>query len=253
MNADPIVRIFPDAAALAAGAAARVAELSAESISARGRFSIAFSGGSTPLALYSVLATEYHDRISWPRVHAWLGDERCVPHDHHDSNARMIARALLDHVPMPPLNIHLVPTALPPTAAADEYERALRAFDPRAPFDLVLLGLGADGHTASLVPGSPALCAGDRWTVSTLAPPTSPVRDRVSITLPLIAISPHALFLVSGKDKSAVVARALNRLGGPGSKPPAALVRSINPVEWYLDAPAAGTAVPSTPATTPSR
>ncbi len=234
----PIFRVHPPGEPFIIAAAARIAEIAAQAVRARGRFSLALSGGSTPGAIYRHLARHAREQIEWPATHVWWGDERCVPHDHKDSNTRAAREALLDHVPIPAANVHLVPTHLAPDACAAEYERELRAFDRRTPLDLTLLGLGADGHTASLFPGGTALAERDQWVVHTAAPPASPVRDRVSFTLPLIGSSRRAVFLVTGAEKRDVVRRVLAaRAGDPLL--PASLVRARDPVEWLVDSGAA--------------
>lgn len=234
----PLVRVFPTVEATVAAAANRIAAIAAESVAARGRFSVALSGGSTPVALYRLLARDFRDRVDWARVHAWWGDERCVPHTDKDSNARAAREALLNHVPIPAAGIRAVPTELPPVEAAAAYERALRNFDPASPLDLVLLGMGADGHTASLFPGDDALNEKNRWAINVQAPPSSPVRDRVTLTLPLIATALHALFLVTGAEKHDTLARVLS----PDDRDllPAAMVRCRGPVEWLIDNAAGG-------------
>jgi len=236
---DPAPRIhtFPTVEAAIAAAANRIAAVAAESITARDRFSIALSGGSTPAALFRLLARDFRARIDWPRTHAWWGDERCVPHDHKDSNTRMARETLLDHVPIPASNVHTVPTQLAPAEAAAAYEQSLRAFDPVSPIDLVLLGMGTDGHTASLFPGEPTLDERDRWAVHATAPAASPVRDRITFTLPLIATGRHAMFLATGAEKRDMIARVI---GARDQSLPAARVRSRSPVEWFMDRAASG-------------
>ncbi len=223
----PILERFADPGALARAAAEEVARRAEEAVAARGAFTRALAGGSTPRALYRLLADPrepYRARIRWPAVHAFFGDERAVPADSPDSNARMAREALLDHVPL--ASVHRIPGELGAEAAADRCEADLRAHFGEVPFprfDLVLLGLGGDGHTASLFPGSPALGERQRWAVAGPAglPPRVP---RVTLTLPVLDAARAALFLVAGADK----ATALRRLVRPaaGEEPiPAARVR----------------------------
>lgn len=155
------VKIVPDNAALAHTAAQEFHRLAEAAVRARGRFSVALSGGNTPRAVYSLLAGE-HRQLPWDGIHIFFGDERHVPPDDPDSNFRMASESLLSKVPIPQKNVHRIRAELDAEAAAKEYEQELREFFqlmdhgwPR--FDLVLLGLGDDGHTASLFPGSKAL------------------------------------------------------------------------------------------------
>ncbi len=157
-----VTRIFSDSADLSQAAAEHIVGLAAASIDQRGNFSFVLSGGSTPRGLYALLASDgFADRIDWARVFVFWGDERCVPPNHADSNYRMAREALLDHVPLPAGNIHRMAGEIDPQAAAEGYDRLLHAFFAptlaRPRFDLVLLGMGADGHTASLFPGTDAL------------------------------------------------------------------------------------------------
>jgi len=238
------VRVFPTSQELHRAAAERIVELARRAIESMGRFSLALSGGSTPKDTYAELAKHYATAVAWEHVHFWWSDERCVPHDHEHSNARLATEALLRHIPAAKANIHRVPTHLAPQEAAAAYERELRAFDPVAPLDLTLLGLGTDGHTASLFPGSPALDERTRWVVAARAPQGAPVGDRVTFTLPLLATSRRGLFLVSGAEKRSVVEQVLGT-GSPGGAPvhPAARVAPQSPPECFLDSSAAGHAV----------
>ena len=156
--------VYPDGAGLARAAAAHFVELAAQAIEARGRFAVALSGGSTPRATYSLLASaEFAPRpstllrpgVDWSRIHVFWGDERCVPPDHPDSNYAMAREVLLDQVPSPRHNVHRIRAELPPPQAAALYQRKLEAvLGTEGRFDLILLGMGADGHTASLFPGT---------------------------------------------------------------------------------------------------
>src|SRR5215472_5551805 len=162
--------VFPSAEAVTRAAADRFASVAAESIAARGRFSVVLSGGSTPRGAYQLLANEpYAHQIDWARTFIFFGDERCVPPDHPDSNFRMANEALLSRVPIPPGNIKRMAGEGDPNASAAAYEADLRAWFGRADWprlDLVFLGMGDDGHTASLFPGSAALQETARWVVA---------------------------------------------------------------------------------------
>ena len=163
------VRIFPDSRRLAIVAVEHFVALAGEAIAARGLFAVALAGGSTPRAAYMLLATEeYAVRVDWGRVHVFWGDERCVPPAHMDSNYRMARETLLDGVPLPAQNVHRMHGEMIPEDAASDYEKTLRLFfgDDLPRFDLVLLGMGSDGHTASLFPGMAILREERRWAVA---------------------------------------------------------------------------------------
>ena len=164
------VTVYPDHLSFVDGAAAFIAGLAVESIAARGRFTIALSGGSTPRPIYARLAAADHaERIDWGKVHVFFSDERCVPPDDAASNYRMAREALLDHVPLPPANIHRMRGEEDPALAALAYEQDLQGLfrTSAAPaFDLICLGMGDDGHTASLFPGTAALRERERWVVA---------------------------------------------------------------------------------------
>ncbi|MGE4056340.1 MAG: 6-phosphogluconolactonase, partial [Vicinamibacterales bacterium] len=203
----PDVRVFPDADTLGLRAAEAVAETINAAVRSTGRCFLVLSGGSTPRILYGVLASQFRDQIPWERVHLFWGDERYVAQTDAHSNYRMAAAALLDHVPCPAANVHPMPTHLTAAdAAAREYEATLRRyFSSESPrFDLVLLGLGTEGHTASLFPGSSALAERTRWVVAVTVPAEPPVR--LTLTLPALTGSAHTYVLVTGADK----ARALH-------------------------------------------
>ena len=229
--------IHADRAALMAGAADSLVDAAKESIAERGRWMWALSGGSTPETVYQLLAAEpYRSQINWNRVHVFWGDERCVPPEHKDSNYGMARRALLDHVPLPPENIRRIRGELSPQEAADDYiEQLRRAFGlgrmEMPVFDTVLLGLGADGHTASLFPDTEILRRTD--VPVAVARVAKLDANRISLTYPAINAAREILFLVSGADKAPVVQAIL---GGKGEQYPAAAIRNA---AWLLDAEAA--------------
>jgi len=238
------VKILADAQALAAYAAERLIQLAAAAIRSSGRFCVALSGGSTPRQMYTLLAqAERREQIDWSRLHIFWGDERCVPPDHPDSNYRMARQALLNQLPIPIRNIHRMPGELEPEVAARRYEAELRAAFPGQSlprFDLALLGLGDDGHTASLFPGSLALAETERWTVAVphTAPPP-PLVSRLSLTLPALNAAANLFFLVSGAGKAAILGRVLQPIHA--CQPlPAQLVRPANGcLTWLVDEAAA--------------
>ena len=224
-----------------------------ESIAARGRFTLALSGGSTPRPIYARLAAADHvgrrydriddrieDRIDWGKVHVFFSDERCVPPDDVASNYRMVREALLDHVPLPSVNIHRVHGEEDPALAALAYEHDLqRVFRTAAApvFDLICLGMGDDGHTASLFPGTAALRERERWVV---AQHVAAARAwRVTFTAALINAARHVVFLVEGAGKSETLRRVLEGAYQPDVLP-AQLIQPISGVaHWLVDAAAA--------------
>ncbi len=237
---DAEIVVVPDPAALAREAAGRFAELAVEAVEFRGRFSVALSGGSTPGALYKLLAGEpYRRQIPWDGVHLFWGDERCVPPEDPGSNYRLARETLIDHVPIPPKNIYRVHGELAPGAAARAYERQLHDFfcGPWTRFDLVLLGLGGDGHTVSLFPDSPLLGQTERLTAAVEAHYEDRPAQRVTLTLPAINTARYVLFLVSGSAKADIVQSVLE---GPMGHLPAQEIRpSAGQLTWLLDAAAA--------------
>ena len=230
--------VLADAAAVARHAALFVV---AEAARVPGRFALCLSGGSTPKLLYELLAgPEFRDRMAWERVHLFWGDERSVPHDHPDSNYRMTREAMLDHLPIPPENIHPVPTDSTPADGAARYDRTLRTYygrenlDASRPlFDVTLLGLGENGHTASLFPDTPSLEESFAWATPVI---TGVPQPRVTLTYPAIASSGTVLFLVSGASKRAV----LQRVWQGDHALPAARVRAVGRTLWAVDRAAAG-------------
>lgn len=188
--------------------------LAAEAISASGRFTVALSGGSTPRALYSLLASDqFRERVPWSKMHLFWGDERCVPPDHHDSNYRMTRESLLDKVPISDENIHrMLAEREDHNQAAAEYEQTLKAFFgleagklPR--FDLIWLGMGEDGHTASLFPGTVALDVTDRLAVANYVEKFK--AHRLTLTAPVINHAANVVFLISGESKASVLREVL--------------------------------------------
>ena len=236
--------MVPDAAALAEAAAERLAGVAEEAVARAGRFTVALAGGATPKGLYALLATEpYRARVPWGQAEIFWGDERWVPPEHPESNYRMAAEALLRHVPIRPGQIHRMRGEDPdPGRAAAEYEALLRETFGVAPgvpprLDLVLLGLGADGHTASLFPGSPALRETERLAVAVFVERLG--ARRLTLTLPVLNEAAAILFLVAGGDKAEALRAALE--AAPGAEPlPAQLVRPREgTVTWLVDPAAA--------------
>jgi 6-phosphogluconolactonase len=225
-------------------AANRIVGLAAEAIASHGRFDWALAGGSTPAALYRLLTErDFRGRIAWPQVHFFWGDERCVPPDDPESNYGMVRRAMLDELAPPPQNVHRLEGELAPALAADRYQAelerhfALPAGSSPPTFDLIVLGMGADGHTASLFPGTAGLEEKRRWVVANRI--ESLGTTRLTLTLPVINAAAHVLFLVSGGDKAERLTQVLSR-AQEGDPLPAQRVRPRGgDAEWFVDAPAA--------------
>jgi 6-phosphogluconolactonase len=232
------IRTFDSAQALARDVADWLCNLAQASDRA---FAVSLSGGSTPRRLYERLAApEIASRFPWNRVHWFWGDERFVPHDHRDSNFRMAHEAFLSRVPVPAENIHAVPTeGISPQDAAAAYESTLKSFYGRptlAPdrplFGVTLLGLGDDGHTASLFPGQPALQEMQRWAVAVIGAKAEP---RITLTYPVLDSSRDLAFVVTGAEKRQVVERAQ----AEDHAIPAGAIRPIGRLHWFTDRAAA--------------
>ncbi|MDE2900085.1 MAG: 6-phosphogluconolactonase, partial [Chloroflexota bacterium] len=209
MPLPPDVRVYETTQQAAEALAAEVSRLSAAAIAERGRFTIALSGGSTPAALYALLAAPPHaDGIDWPRWHVFWGDERCVPASHPDSNYGMARRTLLDRVPIPPQQVHRMAGEDDPRRAANAYAAVLaETLDPDGRLDLALLGVGDDGHTASLFPNTAALTETERSVSANWVPHLN--AHRITLTLPTLSRARHVTVLATGADKADAVRRAL--------------------------------------------
>lgn len=235
------VRIVDGLAALARAAAEEWRVRSSAAVSASGRFAVLLAGGSTPRPLYALLAdpaAPYRAALPWARTHVFFGDERTVPPDHPESNYRMARDALLAHVALRPEDVHRIRGEEEPEGAAREYEAELRAFlGPVPRFDLVLLGLGAEGHTASLFPGSPALDDPARLVAAPFVPALG--AHRITLTLRALDAASRVVFLVAGASKAPALARILS--GEPGAAElPAARVRPTDgSVLWLVERGAA--------------
>ena len=246
------VRVYADAGELDAAAARLIERCAARAIARSGIFTLALAGGSTPKGVYERLASEpCAARIDWPRVRLFFGDERCVPPDHPASNFRMVNEALISRLETapapapapPPRSVLRIKGELAPEEAAREYEEALRRIfhqsEPR--FDLILLGLGDDGHTASLFPTAADIGGEQRWVVATQAPHEP--RQRVSLSLRAINGARTIAFLVKGAGKANILASVLDdRTHGDSAPPPppAALVRpAAGRLYWLIDRAAA--------------
>lgn len=231
------IEIFEDSVALARHVAGWMTEAA---LAAAGDFRICLSGGSTPRRLYETLASaEFVGKFPWQSVSWYWGDERFVPYDHPESNYRMAREAMLARAPVPAANIHPMPVAGAPDDAARHYEHRLQeeygatALDPARPlFDIMLLGLGPDGHTASLIPGEPVLDERKRWVA---AVSHGRPEIRITLTYPPIESSRQIAFLVTGEEKASI----LSEIHAGGSTVPAARLRPAGELVWFVDRAAA--------------
>jgi 6-phosphogluconolactonase len=235
------VRVFPDLHKASQALAERLVEVARDVLAAKGRFTLVLSGGKTPHYLYTLLAREYSTEISWERAHLFWSDERCVSQKSEDSNFAMAYNALISKVPLPSQNIHRIPAETnPPERAAGNYEQMIREFfkleeEDSFLFDAMILGVGEDGHTASLFPGSSALVEKRHWVLAVNAPPSFSPQKRITLTLPLINRSRSIFFLASGVKKREVVREILKQQETARRLYPAALIHPLGSVAWYID------------------
>lgn len=239
---EPFTRqTFADAAALNQAAARLLTDLAREAVAEHGRFSIALSGGSTPTGVYELWAQPpFRDVMPWPQTHLFWGDERLLPPDDKGSNYRQVADLLLPHVPIPPQNVHRAKGELAMATAVADYTQQLKEFAagtavPR--LDVVLLGLGSDGHTASLFPGSPV--NPPEWVVGVTANYDGRPAQRLSLTPLVINQARHVIFLVTGANKAAVLAKVLYGPHQPDQLPAQRIQPKNGEVTWLVDTAAA--------------
>lgn len=238
-------RIFPDLETLSVAAMDEMMRIISETVSLRGRFTIALSGGHTPTRMFQLWASKpYLDETPWDKVYLFWGDERYVPHDDERSNFRLARDTFISHVPIPARNVRPIPTvSAPPDQSAETYEKELRDFfGPEPPqIDLQLQGVGAEGHTASLFPDSPALSEKQRWVLPVTPPPeVNPAVDRITMTPVVLNRGRNTFFLVSGEDKRPIIAGLRAETSPQTSRFPAARIQPPGPVIWFLDRAAAG-------------
>jgi len=234
---------YDDTAALFEGAAQDWVALACQAVNERGGFHVALSGGSTPKGLYERLASGMlREQVDWPRVHIYFGDERAVPPDHADSNYRMAKEALLQHVPIPPTQIHrLMAESEDLESTAEGYAQLLAGALPAGEsgvgrFDLVMLGMGPDGHVASLFPHTPVLSERRRL----VAPVHVTQLDtwRLTVTLPVINNARHTMLLVAGKNKAPIMGEIMSDYRGH-PRYPVEMIEPTDRLEWYVDRDAA--------------
>jgi 6-phosphogluconolactonase len=233
------VRKFPDLSSLSRAAAEFIVDLINTSLEDKDSFSLVLSGGNTPRALYENLATPtLADRVPWSRVHLFWGDERCVAPDHQDSNFKMANEALISNVMLPAENVHRITVESgTPSEVARAYERSLKHFfgGSSPTFDLVLLGIGKDGHTASLFPEDPVLHEQVKNVAAVNASDASPAVSRITVTFPAINRAAYAMFLVSGEDKREVFQAIVTRTDRAGADYPAARVEPREGLIWFVE------------------
>jgi 6-phosphogluconolactonase len=233
----PKMTIYPGPDDLVRAAAGLFADLASAAVEATDRFTVALAGGGTPRPVYELLAQpEFADRIPWDKVHIFFGDERCVPPTDELSNFRMARKALLDHVPLTPENIHRVEGEEDPAKAALAYEEDMRrVFGTGAPpaFDLIFLGLGDDGHTASLFPGLDGLRERKRWVVSQFVEEMG--AWRVTFTPVVINAARNVVFLVTGAGKAEIVERVLSGPYVPDVLPAQLVQPDMGSSFWLVD------------------
>ncbi len=233
------VRILPDADAVADTAARIIRSAAAVAVAQRSRFSMALSGGTSPRLLFRLLAASYRDAIRWDLTHIFWADERCVPGDHAESNFGAANSDLLSRISIPAGNIHRIPGELAPEAAAAEYERDLLAHfgrDGIPQFDLILLGMGGDGHIASLFPNAETLSVTDRLAVPAYSAAAGDWR--VTLTYPVLDNALLLVVLVTGPAKAGIVTEVLGK-GKREAYPAGAISPRNGRIVWLLDSAAA--------------
>lgn len=233
MNAEIVV--LPSKQAVAEALADRTATALRAALDAKSRVTLCLTGGSTPVPAYERLAAA--EGIDWGRVHVFWGDERCVPPDDPDSNYAMAQRTLLAPAGVPDTNVHKMPGDCPPDEGATVYEQALEQFfGDDLWFDVLHLGMGDDGHTASLFPETDALDVTDRRVVPNVSPPSSPIRNRLSLTFPALSKAGLCLIAAAGPGKRDAFSDVLDAYDGEAEGPPAARVEVEGDLIWLVDA-----------------
>ncbi len=240
------VHIRGNADDLARSACEQLTEVLTDAIDKRGTGSLVLSGGQTPRRVYQLLASpSFHERLDWKSVHLYFGDERMVPPDHPDSNFGMAKHELISHVPVPDTHVHRMRGELPPEDAANEYAAELESiYKKEAPrFDCVMLGIGEDGHTASLFPGTSALRERKQWVSAVFVPRLN--AWRLTLTLPVVNNARQVMFLAEGEKKASIVRKVIHA-GTPTEELPATLIHpERGELHWMLDTEAAALLSPS--------
>ncbi len=234
------LRVFSSVELLNKSAAELLVQIADESVKAKGRFLLCLSGGNTPKSLYALLSVNpYRELIPWENTFVFWGDERCVPADDDRNNAHEASEVLLKKTKLPSSHIFPIPVNLPPADAANKYEQTLRDFfGPDLPcFDLILLGLGENGHTASLFPGTAVLWEKSRWVQEVFVKEQQ--MNRITMTATLINKAHHILFLVSGAGKSGILEEVLTAPYQPEKYPAQLISPEQGEVLWFADTHAA--------------
>lgn len=232
---------FPTPTDLSRAFADWLVDYASKVVQQQGRFTIALSGGSTPQQLFELLATdEYREKMPWGQWHVFWGDERAVPFDDERNNARMAFHTLLDHVPVPPDQIHVMRTDVSPDASMADYGQLLhRYFDGHdTTFDLALQGMGDDGHTLSLFPGMPVIHKTDTWTTAFFLPAQD--MYRLTMTAPVVNQSAVITFLVTGEKKAHALHEVLEGTYNPDVYPSQVIKPTTGALHWFVDEAAAG-------------
>ncbi len=227
---------FADLDELSNAAAKEVSELIRSVVAKKGKFSLVLSGGSTPKGLYRLLATTHRESVPWGSVSVFFGDERYVPHTDARSNYLMARETLLDHIPIPSANVHPIPTDFSnPSDAAAAYESVLSAKIPGEgnSFDLVLLGMGGEGHTASLFPFTPSLDEKSKWVVPSDVPPVP--HKRITLTYAVLNRSSAVYFLISGHDKREALKEVLSDAADYHKYPAKGIAPVNGKLVWWVD------------------
>jgi 6-phosphogluconolactonase len=234
------LEVFPTIDDLNIAAAKFIVDIAKKSIAEKGKFIVSFSGGQTPVKLYSILANSpFREQIEWEKTFVFWGDERCVPPDDDRNNAHQAKKKLLDKVAIPPANIHIIPVDLTPAEAAHKYEKEIKDFfgDEPLQFDLVLLGLGENGHTASLFPGNKLLNEKAEGVREVYVEEEK--MSRVTMTAPLINQAHHILFLVSGRNKAEILEHIMWSPYQPEKYPAQLIKPEHGNLRWFADNAAA--------------
>jgi 6-phosphogluconolactonase len=236
-------RVLPDLTSLSRAVLEETFTIIQDAVAKRGRFAIALSGGHTPEKMFSLWAetAQYRDKTPWDRVHLFWSDERYVPENDPQSNYHMARETLISHVPVPAANVHPIPTKLsPPEACARAYEADLSKFFGAEPpaFDVQLLGIGPEGHTASLFPGSAALDEKVRWVAAVSVPAEPP--QRITFTPAVLNCGRNTFFLVAGENKRNILSAIRKETNAEISQYPAVRIHPAKTPVWFLDAAAAG-------------
>jgi 6-phosphogluconolactonase len=233
------LNIFNNETKVLAALAEHFVKIANEAISARGKFSVALSGGNSPKKLYELLSSSWHNKVDWDKVYFFFGDERYVPQTDKDSNYLMVKKALFRPLHISPSNIFPVDTALPPKEAAEKYQEEIEAFfdDDELSFDLILLGLGDNSHTASLFPRTPVLHDRTPGVKEVFLP--DPQVYRITLNAPLINEAQHIAFLVYGEGKAIAVHHVLEDDENIEEYPAQLIDPIVGEIQWFLDNAAA--------------